>query len=439
MLFFNDDENKIILGKKYGKSIVDKSKDNILLITSNVYETISNPILESVFSTWKDNIIVLDYEEKILNKTSNLRENVGKVLKFDCKNLFFDPFNFIKEESYYVSEIEKLKLYKEILEEMYEVVRKNLMSENFSIIYKKYVIDLLEGIIFYMLEEFKEVNISNLNDFSSFKEKPLEERINDILNKSLNPIITKPIVNFFNLNPYTRDDILIIINILISTFDIKYKNKDISSELLEIFTYNKFSLYISFSSEMDNYSKAKTIFLLNQILKNKDEIKKDTLFILSDFNIFSEIGELRKIIQYSQENFSKLKLFLVSDINNLFKFENSINFFFNNIKKILFYKIRIENFKNISTEKDLKKYLKYKNKNKILYFNNSKLINIQEGTPLEFKINERQLRISINLFLLFISILIVVITMFNSVENKNESLTEEEKILPIIEIRKEIK
>ena len=152
---------EIIFGRKYFKKISDKSNDNVLVITKNMSQNISNSIIESSLLSWKDNLIVFDYKDKLLKKSEEHKKKLGKVINLQAKEVSFNPFNLIKIYSIYDSDT-NINFYTNILEDMYNATAKVFYIET---LYKEYTLNLLNVAIFYLIYKEKEINMQNLSDF----------------------------------------------------------------------------------------------------------------------------------------------------------------------------------------------------------------------------------------------------------------------------------
>lgn len=396
---------EIIFGRKYFKKISDKSNDNVLVITKNMSQNISNSIIESSLLSWKDNLIVFDYKDKLLKKSEEHRKKLGKVINLQAKEVSFNPFNLIKIYSIYDSDT-NINFYTNILEDMYNATAKVFYIET---LYKEYTLNLLNVAIFYLIYKEKEINMQNLLDFFFLDEQPyydeetsygrtiLENRLYKMSNEIENEEIKAKIWTFLDLYSYKiKDSILIAIHYILKVFNTGTENLEIE----KLFDYfNEYSLYISLTGKKDSISKGKIIFLIDQLLKNKDYFETNTLMVLPNFHIFEKLDELRNVIEYEKDKFTNLKLILVSDIHNLLKFENSLDYFLDNFNKVLFYKLN--------------------KKNEIIYSNNYKKVKIKGINLNRTKLSETNIFYIIKILAVLIFIFMSVVAFFN---NKNENI-----------------
>lgn len=417
---------EIIFGKKYLKKISDKSGDNVLVITKNMSQNISNSIIESSLLSWKDNLIVFDYKDKLLKKSEEHRKKLGKVINLQAKELSFNPFNLIKIYSIYDSDT-NINFYTNILEDMYNATAKVFYIET---LYKEYTLNLLKVAIFYLIYKKKEINMKNLSDFFFSKEEISTENLNEygeyeeesfygrtILDNRLykmsneieNEEIKAKIWTFLDLYSYKiKDSILIAIHYILKVFNTGTENLEIE----KLFDYfNEYSLYISLTGKEDSISKGKIIFLIDQLLKNKDYFETNTLMVLPNFHIFEKLDELRNVIEYEKDKFTNLKLILVSDIHNLLKFENSLDYFLDNFNKVLFYKLD--------------------KKNEIIYSNNYKKVKIKGINLTKTKLSETNIFYIIKILAVLIFIFMSVVAFFN---NKNENIQNDEGLIQILNL-----
>lgn len=283
---------EIIFGRKYFKKISDKSNDNVLVITKNMSQNISNSIIESSLLSWKDNLIVFDYKDKLLKKSEEHKKKLGKVINLQAKEVSFNPFNLIKIYSIYDSDT-NINFYTNILEDMYNATAKVFYIET---LYKEYTLNLLNVAIFYLIYKEKEINMQNLSDFFFLDEQPyydeetsygrtiLENRLYKMSNEIENEEIKAKVWTFLDLYSYKiKDSILIAIHYILKVFNTGTENLEIE----KLFDYfNEYSLYISLTGKEDSISKGKIIFLIDQLLKNKDYFETNTLMVLPNFHIF---------------------------------------------------------------------------------------------------------------------------------------------------------
>lgn len=417
---------EIIFGRKYFKKISDKSNDNVLVITKNMSQNISNSIIESSLLSWKDNLIVFDYKDKLLKKSEEHRKKLGKVINLQAKEVSFNPFNLIKIYSIYDSDT-NINFYTNILEDMYNATAKVFYIET---LYKEYTLNLLKVAIFYLIYKEKEINMKNLSDFFFSKEETSTENLNEygeceeesfygrtILDNRLykmsneieNEEIKAKIWTFLDLYSYKiRDSILIAIHYILKVFNTGTENLEIE----KLFDYfNEYSLYISLTDKEDSISKGKLIFLIDQLLKNKDYFETSTLMVLPNFHIFEKLDELKNTIEYEKDKFNNLKLLLVSDIHNLLKFENSLDYFLDNFNKVLFYKLH--------------------KKNEIIYSNNYKKIKIKGINLTKTKLSETNIFYIIKIIAVLILVFISATIFFN---NKKESFKNNEELIEILNL-----
>lgn len=408
---------EIIFGRKYFKKISDKSNDNVLVITKNMSQNISNSIIESSLLSWKDNLIVFDYKDKLLKKSEEHRKKLGKVINLQAKEVSFNPFNLIKIYSIYDSDT-NINFYTNILEDMYNATAKVFYIET---LYKEYTLNLLNVAIFYLIYKEKEINMQNLLDFFFLDEQPyydeetsygrtiLENRLYKMSNEIENEEIKAKIWTFLDLYSYKiKDSILIAIHYILKVFNTGTENLEIE----KLFDYfNEYSLYISLTGKKDSISKGKIIFLIDQLLKNKDYFETNTLMVLPNFHIFEKLDELRNVIEYEKDKFTNLKLILVSDIHNLLKFENSLDYFLDNFNKVLFYKLN--------------------KKNEIIYSNNYKKVKIKGINLNRTKLSETNIFYIIKILAVLIFIFMSVVAFFN---NKNENIQNDEGLIQILNL-----
>lgn len=408
---------EIIFGRKYFKKISDKSNDNVLVITKNMSQNISNSIIESSLLSWKDNLIVFGYKDKLLKKSEEHRKKLGKVINLQAKEVSFNPFNLIKIYSIYDSDT-NINFYTNILEDMYNATVKVFYIET---LYKEYTLNLLNVAIFYLIYKEKEINMQNLSDFFFLDEEPyydeetsygrtiLENRLYKMSNEIENEEIKAKIWTFLDLYSYKiRDSILIAIHYILKVFNTGTENLEIE----KLFDYfNKYSLYISLTGKEDSIFKGKIIFLIDQLLKNKDYFETNTLMILPNFHIFEKLDELRNVIEYEKDKFTNLKLILVSDIHNLLKFENSLDYFLDNFNKVLFYKLH--------------------KKNEIIYSNNYKKVKIKGINLTKTKLSETNIFYIIKIIAVLILVFISATIFFN---NKKESFKNNEELIEILNL-----
>lgn len=408
---------EIIFGRKYFKKISDKSNDNVLVITKNMSQNISNSIIESSLLSWKDNLIVFDYKDKLLKKSEEHRKKLGKVINLQAKEVSFNPFNLIKIYSIYDSDT-NINFYTNILEDMYNATAKVFYIET---LYKEYTLNLLNVAIFYLIYKEKEINMQNLSDFFFLDEQPyydeetsygrtiLENRLYKMSNEIENEEIKAKIWTFLDLYSYKiKDSILIAIHYILKVFNTGTENLEIE----KLFDYfNEYSLYISLTGKKDSISKGKIIFLIDQLLKNKDYFETNTLMVLPNFHIFEKLDELRNVIEYEKDKFTNLKLILVSDIHNLLKFENSLDYFLDNFNKVLFYKLD--------------------KKNEIIYSNNYKKVKIKGINLNRTKLSETNIFYIIKIIAVLILVFISATIFFN---NKKESFKNNEELIEILNL-----
>lgn len=408
---------EIIFGRKYFKKISDKSNDNVLVITKNMSQNISNSIIESSLLSWKDNLIVFDYKDKLLKKSEEHRKKLGKVINLQAKEVSFNPFNLIKIYSIYDSDT-NINFYTNILEDMYNATAKVFYIET---LYKEYTLNLLNIAIFYLIYKEKEINMQNLSDFFFLDEEPyydketsygrtiLENRLYKMSNEIENEEIKAKIWTFLDLYSYKiKDSILIAIHYILKVFNTGTENLEIE----KLFDYfNEYSLYISLTGKEDSISKGKIIFLIDQLLKNKDYFETNTLMVLPNFHIFEKLDELRNVIEYEKDKFTNLKLILVSDIHNLLKFENSLDYFLDNFNKVLFYKLD--------------------KKNEIIYSNNYKKVKIKGINLNRTKLSETNIFYIIKIIAVLILVFISATIFFN---NKKESFKNNEELIEILNL-----
>ena len=408
---------EIIFGRKYFKKISDKSNDNVLVITKNMSQNISNSIIESSLLSWKDNLIVFDYKDKLLKKSEEHRKKLGKVINLQAKEVSFNPFNLIKIYSIYDSDT-NINFYTNILEDMYNATAKVFYIET---LYKEYTLNLLNVAIFYLIYKEKEINMQNLSDFFFLDEEPyydeetsygrtiLENRLYKMSNEIENEEIKAKIWTFLDLYSYKiKDSILIAIHYILKVFNTGTENLEIE----KLFDYfNEYSLYISLTGKEDSISKGKIIFLIDQLLKNKDYFETNTLMVLPNFHIFEKLDELRNVIEYEKDKFTNLKLILVSDIHNLLKFENSLDYFLDNFNKVLFYKLD--------------------KKNEIIYSNNYKKVKIKGINLNRTKLSETNIFYIIKIIAVLILVFISTTIFFN---NKKESFKNNEELIEILNL-----
>ena len=408
---------EIIFGRKYFKKISDKSNDNVLVITKNMSQNISNSIIESSLLSWKDNLIVFDYKDKLLKKSEEHKKKLGKVINLQAKEVSFNPFNLIKIYSIYDSDT-NINFYTNILEDMYNATAKVFYIET---LYKEYTLNLLNIAIFYLIYKEKEINMQNLSDFFFLDEEPyydeetsygrtiLENRLYKMSNEIENEEIKAKIWTFLDLYSYKiKDSILIAIHYILKVFNTGTENLEIE----KLFDYfNEYSLYISLTGKEDSISKGKIIFLIDQLLKNKDYFETNTLMVLPNFHIFEKLDELRNVIEYEKDKFTNLKLILVSDIHNLLKFENSLDYFLDNFNKVLFYKLD--------------------KKNEIIYSNNYKKVKIKGINLNRTKLSETNIFYIIKIIAVLILVFISATIFFN---NKKESFKNNEELIEILNL-----
>lgn len=408
---------EIIFGRKYFKKISDKSNDNMLVITKNMSQNISNSIIESSLLSWKDNLIVFDYKDKLLKKSEEHKKKLGKVINLQAKEVSFNPFNLIKIYSIYDSDT-NINFYTNILEDMYNATAKVFYIET---LYKEYTLNLLNVAIFYLIYKEKEINMQNLSDFFFLDEEPyydeetsygrtiLENRLYKMSNEIENEEIKAKIWTFLDLYSYKiKDSILIAIHYILKVFNTGTENLEIE----KLFDYfNEYSLYISLTGKEDSISKGKIIFLIDQLLKNKDYFETNTLMVLPNFHIFEKLDELRNVIEYEKDKFTNLKLILVSDIHNLLKFENSLDYFLDNFNKVLFYKLD--------------------KKNEIIYSNNYKKVKIKGINLNRTKLSETNIFYIIKIIAVLILVFISATIFFN---NKKESFKNNEELIEILNL-----
>lgn len=408
---------EIIFGRKYFKKISDKSNDNVLVITKNMSQNISNSIIESSLLSWKDNLIVFDYKDKLLKKSEEHRKKLGKVINLQAKEVSFNPFNLIKIYSIYDSDT-NINFYTNILEDMYNATAKVFYIET---LYKEYTLNLLNVAIFYLIYKEKEINMQNLSDFFFLDEQPyydeetsygrtiLENRLYKMSNEIENEEIKAKIWTFLDLYSYKiKDSILIAIHYILKVFNTGTENLEIE----KLFDYfNEYSLYISLTGKEDSISKGKIIFLIDQLLKNKDYFETNTLMVLPNFHIFEKLDGLRNVIEYEKDKFTNLKLILVSDIHNLLKFENSLDYFLDNFNKVLFYKLD--------------------KKNEIIYSNNYKKVKIKGINLNRTKLSETNIFYIIKIIAVLILVFISATIFFN---NKKESFKNNEELIEILNL-----
>lgn len=408
---------EIIFGRKYFKKISDKSNDNVLVITKNMSQNISNSIIESSLLSWKDNLIVFDYKDKLLKKSEEHKKKLGKVINLQAKEVSFNPFNLIKIYSIYDSDT-NINFYTNILEDMYNATAKVFYIET---LYKEYTLNLLNVAIFYLIYKEKEINMQNLSDFFFLDEEPyydeetsygrtiLENRLYKMSNEIENEEIKAKIWTFLDLYSYKiKDSILIAIHYILKVFNTGTENLEIE----KLFDYfNEYSLYISLTGKEDSISKGKIIFLIDQLLKNKDYFETNTLMVLPNFHIFEKLDELRNVIEYEKDKFTNLKLILVSDIHNLLKFENSLDYFLDNFNKVLFYKLD--------------------KKNEIIYSNNYKKVKIKGINLNRTKLSETNIFYIIKIIAVLILVFISATIFFN---NKKESFKNNEELIEILNL-----
>lgn len=408
---------EIIFGRKYFKKISDKSNDNVLVITKNMSQNISNSIIESSLLSWKDNLIVFDYKDKLLKKSEEHKKKLGKVINLQAKEVSFNPFNLIKIYSIYDSDT-NINFYTNILEDMYNATAKVFYIET---LYKEYTLNLLNVAIFYLIYKEKEINMQNLSDFFFLDEQPyydeetsygrtiLENRLYKMSNEIENEEIKAKIWTFLDLYSYKiKDSILIAIHYILKVFNTGTENLEIE----KLFDYfNEYSLYISLTGKEDSISKGKIIFLIDQLLKNKDYFETNTLMVLPNFHIFEKLDGLRNVIEYEKDKFTNLKLILVSDIHNLLKFENSLDYFLDNFNKVLFYKLD--------------------KKNEIIYSNNYKKVKIKGINLNRTKLSETNIFYIIKIIAVLILVFISATIFFN---NKKESFKNNEELIEILNL-----
>ncbi len=425
-MLYHHCEPEIIFGKKHLKKISDKSGDNVLVITKNISQNISNSIIESSLLTWKDNLIVFDYKDKLLKKSEEHRKKLGKVINLQASEISFNPFNLIERYPIFGLEI-NINFCTPILEAMYNATAKVFYIET---LYKEYTLNLLKVAIFYLIYKEKEINMKNLSDFFFLEEETSTKNLNEygeyeeesfygrtILDNKLykmskeisNEDIKTKIWTFLDLYSYKiRDSILIAIHYILKVFNTENENLEIE----KLFDYsNEYSLYISLTDKEDNISKGKLIFLIDQLLKNKDCFRINTLMVLPNFHIFEKLDELRNIIEYEKDKLNNLKLILVSDIHNLMKFENSLDYFLDNFNKVLFYKLD--------------------KKNEIIYSNNYKKVKIKDINLTKTKLSETNIFYIIKIIAVLILIFISATTFFN---NKKESIKNNEELIEILNL-----
>lgn len=370
MIFKNKNfknENQIILGRKYGRDIIDNTMDSVFIATENISNIFSNSLINKVLTDWDKNTIVLDFKENFYKKTSQDREKFGKIIKISEENLAYNPFWFIKNVRYGLFEKEDLKKYKEIVTEMYEIAEKYFTMDRK---YKAYSINLIVAVIYYLIKNNEEVNVNKLADFFSCSKELLESNLINMLNNEKTEI-SEYIVNFITINNWKiRDEIIIVVNNILEIF--KTEENDNILNIKELFK-NKYTLYISLSSIEDKISKGKVKFLINQILKNENRLNDKALIILPDFKIFNEVSALKEILFYEEQ---KIKLLIISNIKNLVKLVGSY-FTLLTKRKIL---LDRESIMEIKYLKDFKKFpIKKKlEQHELLYINKSVLKKINK-------------------------------------------------------------
>lgn len=154
---------------------------------------------------------------------------------------------------------------------------------------------------------------------------------------------------------------------------IKTTEKNIDNLLLnvdEMLNKNNFSLYICTSSlDSDNFKK-KVELLIGEILKNREKISEETLFILPYFNRLEEKELFKEELYLEKNNKNKLKLFLISDVDSLIELNYNIPILFGSLSKKLLFLNSFEDCKGVRFLESLIEEMKPK-VNEVLYFNNS--------------------------------------------------------------------
>lgn len=367
---------EIILGKRLKRKIKDNSMDSLFIATEDISNIFSDSIINNTLTDCERNLIVLDFKENFYIKTFQNRKNIGKVIKISEEDLYYNPFwsvenikySLFKEYSLFKKEI--FKKYKELVTEMYEITEKYFFMDTR---YKAYSIDLIISAIYFLKNNNKEVNLKGLIDFFSSSKEPLEDSLIEILEKEKKEEIYRPIVDFLNISYSERNNVKISINNVLKIFE----NRGVSEyanylNIEELFAKKKYTLYISLSSIEDKISRGKVKFLINQILKNRDQLELKVFVILPDFKILNEIPELKEMLFYEEEH-RKIKLLLVSNILNLLKLEENIL----EKRKIV---LDSESVKKLKKLKYFKKFSigKKLEKHELLYIDNSILRKINK-------------------------------------------------------------
>ena len=360
----------VILGKSLLENyIVDSSRDSILAITKEKSEIMSNSLIMSSLSNWQGNIIIIDYKEKFYKETFEYRKNLGNIINVSEDNLFYDPFSILNSKEYLLTKDELYLECLKLVESMYELAEKyfHMRKE-----YKSYSINLLASIVFYLRKlEKKEISIDLL--INAIRNKPLKNICSDMI-KIDDPLISDSVKDILNLSAYqSYDQVFISITNMLNIF----KNNSLSNieniKLNDIFDYfNKYSLYISLTSMENTISKNKVIFLINQILKNRNNLENTTFVILPNFNILNNIPELKEMIHYINKEYTYLKLLVVSDMESLLEIESSFDVWFNSFDKKIFHSLEFNCLKEMN---DFPK-IKYLGENEVLYldkYNSKKL------------------------------------------------------------------
>ena len=160
---------------------------------------------------------------------------------------------------------------------------------------------------------------------------------------------------------------------------IKTTEKNIDNLLLgirDILNKNKFSLYICISSLESNSFKKKIEFLIEEILKNGEEISEETLFILPYFNRLEETELFKEELYLEKNEKSKLRLFLISDVDSLIELKYNIPILFGSLNKKLLFLNSFEDCKGVRFLETLIEEMK-PSVNEVLYFNNIKNIKLE--------------------------------------------------------------
>ena len=360
----------IILGERLKRKLRDNSMDSFFIATEDISNIFSDSIINNALTDWEKNLIVLDFKENFYNKTLQNRENIGKVIKISEEDLYYNPFWFVKNAGDSLFEKEDLKKYKELVTEMYEITEKYFFMDTR---YKAYSNDLIISAIYFLKDNNKKIDLKGLIDFFSSSKEPLEDRLIEILKKEKKEEIYRPIVDFLNISYSERNNVKISINNVLKIFE----NRGVSEyanylNIEKLFADENYTLYISLSSIKDKISRGKIKFLINQILKSRNQLKTRTLVILPDFKILSEIPELKEMLFYEEED-RKIKLLLVSNILNLLKLEENIL----EKRKIV---LDSESVKKLKKLKYFKKFSigKKLEKHELLYIDNSILRKINK-------------------------------------------------------------